>query len=202
MTRGSTCFRLLHLGNMYPLRASILVASVFHVLLSGCGRNADRSAGLEAGATDADSDASESAVDASLDGSGDVATVVVGGTFLNEIFPIVSAHCLVPGCHDIGIEQNHFAYYGTPESTYMNWVNHPADDYCDQSGGPLSTRKVVVVPSSPVQSLLLAKLTSTRTEFCALHHWPRMPPLTYPPLAAQEIELIRAWIADGAKPSG
>lgn len=72
-------------------------------------------------------------------------------------------------------------------------------DFCIETDRPEGYElRTLVVPGHPEESYLLEKLTSTRTELCRAGHWPRMPPLSYPPLAAAQIAMIRDWIQNGA----
>ena len=139
-------------------------------------------------------------LDSGTTDAGDAApTIDVGGKFLNEVYPIVRGSCLSSGlgCHEIATLPNHLTDFSTPESTYLRWVNGHGQDFCDPSSD-LSVEKILVVPGFPEQSLLVEKITSTRTEMCRYGHQPRMPPPPQPPLRPEQVGVIVSWIRDGA----
>jgi uncharacterized membrane protein len=101
--------------------------------------------------------------------------LVLGSVFAKHIFPALDNHCVA--CHGDGKVKG-----GLRLDSYESLLK----------GGEIGP---AVVPGQPAKSLLLQRVTlpSTHTKF--------MPADGKPPLKAEDIEIIRAWIAQGASPS-
>jgi hypothetical protein len=120
-------------------------------------------------------------------------------TFTRDVFPIVKETCALAGCHLTGLAINHFTDFSTEMKTYMRWVDTPGWDFCIESPGYVN--KIIVAPGRPDQSFLMEKITSIRVGTCNDAHFPRMPPPPSSALTSEQIEVIRRWIAEGARPN-
>lgn len=90
--------------------------------------------------------------------------------FENDILPLLLSNCAMSGCHDAGSAEE-----GVILTNYQNII---------QTGG--------IRPGSPTESELFEKITESRLD-------KRMPPPPTPAFSSSQIELIRKWIAQGAK---
>jgi hypothetical protein len=106
----------------------------------------------------------------------------------------------VAGCHnDSRSPTAHFSDYRTLEMTYRQWTHGVGFDHCPKGDGPsieVPPPEPRLLPGRPEESLIVRKLTETRLK-CGLFYG-RMPPPPFPPLSPQQIDLIRAWIREGA----
>lgn len=105
------------------------------------------------------------------------------------IEPILVSNCATSGCHD-SITQQHGMDLSTSPSIYDSLVNRDGLEVCR------NVLKKRVVPGDPDNSFVLQKVTGQVD--CNLSQ--RMPPPPAPPLPADQIEMLRAWIATGAPP--
>jgi hypothetical protein len=101
---------------------------------------------------------------------------------------IVVPNCATSGCHD-PLTHEHGMDLSTATNIYDAWINKKGLDHCRNAA------RVRVVPGSPATSYVMAKLTAAET--CELSD--RMPPPPREPLSEEQIEVIRAWIAAGAR---
>ena len=121
-------------------------------------------------------------------------------SFVNDVYPTISATCALTGCHDMAITTNHWSDYTTAEKTYMRWVNGPGFDFCiDAPVTGQFAQRIIVVPGDPVASYLMLKIAPPTDAPCQdpTHHR-RMPPDPREPLTTASIDAIRTWIAEGA----
>ena len=103
-------------------------------------------------------------------------------SFSKDVVPILKTRCAV--CHLTGQEQGNMAL--PPTKAYASLVN------AKSSEAPLLMR---VVPGKPEKSYLINKLEGT--QIAAGGKGARMP-FGAEPLPADQIKLIREWIAAGA----
>jgi hypothetical protein len=132
--------------------------------------------------------------DAATD-SGDASAA---GGFAQAVFPLLQAL----GCGECHSAENrvvrHWALT-TAVETYAQWVNQYGFDHCDPSGQAIVAPQPVhlrVSPGDPDHSLVMKKLTDP-WEMCG-EFYGHMPPSPAPRLSAEQLDLIRAWIAGGA----
>jgi hypothetical protein len=111
-----------------------------------------------------------------------------GLTMLDQVAAIVIPNCATSGCHD-SLTHEHGMNLTSAAKIYEAWVNQKGLDHCRNSA------RTRVVPGSPAMSYVMAKLTGAET--CELSD--RMPPPPRAFLTPAEIELIRTWIAAGAR---
>ena len=105
--------------------------------------------------------------------------------FARDIQPIFSANCALSGCHaGTSPQQGQNLSEGL---AYQNIVNVPANE---------RTGMMRVVPSLPDSSYLVHKVQGTQATVGGLGG---QMPLGGAPLSQSQINLIRAWIAAGAK---
>lgn len=97
----------------------------------------------------------------------------------------VLSNCTTRSCHGEAGRRGNLVL--TPERAYEELVNRPAAMAAAAARG-----KRRVVPGDPDASFLMEKLTAPAPDEGA-----RMP-LGNPPLSAEELDLIRRWIAAGA----
>jgi hypothetical protein len=102
--------------------------------------------------------------------------------FKRDIVPLLKVRCAV--CHLTGDEAFGMALY--PGAAYKSLVNVPSGE------SPL----LRVKPGKPDESYLIRKLEGTQSE--AGGKGMQMP-IDSGPLSRPEIDMIRAWIAEGAK---
>lgn len=102
-----------------------------------------------------------------------------------DIQPILSTNCAVAGCHAGTSPQQGMNL--SEGLAYQNIVNVPANE---------RTGMMRVLPSQPDSSYLVHKIQGTQGTVGGIGE--RMP-LGQPPLTQTQIDLIRAWIAAGAK---
>jgi hypothetical protein len=117
-----------------------------------------------------------------------------------RIFPILqAAGC--GACHEPGLQVVRHWALTTPADTYAHWVNAPGFDHCGPNGEQIVAPipdQIRVVPGDPDSSLVMKKLTDP-WEMCG-EFYGHMPPSPAPRLPADQIDLVRAWIAAGAVP--
>lgn len=124
-------------------------------------------------------------------GTGGGGTSGGGSATMAQVQALFTDRCVT--CHD-GARPNALPLYPqlslTPADAYAALVNKAATEPC---GGTL------VVPGSPDQSYLVAKLTQAMP--CDGLHMPRSfeGPMT-PPFTTAELGTIRSWISAGALP--
>lgn len=99
----------------------------------------------------------------------------------------VLSNCTTRSCHSATGRRGDLVL--TPDQAYQALVNVPAANEAAKAKG-----KVRVVPGKPDDSFLVQKLTTPAADEGA-----RMP-YGGDALPAQDLELVRAWIAAGAKP--
>ena len=110
-------------------------------------------------------------------GSADGETTV---SYAGDIVPIIAAHgCLTTGCHGGGLISSAYNLE-TYEGIFGPGFGARTLDTCN------------VVPGDPEASFLIEKLSSDSPRTGV-----RMP-MNGDPLSAEEIELFRTWIAEGA----
>jgi hypothetical protein len=98
----------------------------------------------------------------------------------------VFSNCTTRSCHsEIGRKGNLIL---TPDQAYGMLVDQPAANSAAAGRG-----KKRVVPGDPAASFLMQKLTSPAPD-----EGSRMP-LSGEPLSSEDLDLLRRWIADGAK---
>jgi hypothetical protein len=102
---------------------------------------------------------------------------------------IFNQNCLSAGCHNAQTRAGNMNL--SPGVSFDELVGHLADNPAARAEGLFR-----VTPFDPNNSFLMIKLTNPTTP-----QGSRMP-LSAPPLSAQDIELIRSWIAEGAPPGG
>jgi hypothetical protein len=102
--------------------------------------------------------------------------------FKRDIVPLLKVRCAV--CHLTGDEAFGMALY--PGAAYKSLVTVPSGE------SPL----VRVKPGKPDESYLIHKLEGTQGEVGGKG---LQMPIDSGPLSRQEIDMIRAWIAEGAK---
>jgi hypothetical protein len=97
-----------------------------------------------------------------------------GPSFNREIRPILRKHCIV--CHG-----------GVKRASGLSFIDR------EQATGVAESGDVVIVPGKPEESYLIDRVSSDDAAY-------RMPPPEHgPALSAEEVELLRAWIAAGAE---
>jgi hypothetical protein len=110
-------------------------------------------------------------------------------TPLQSVAAIVIPNCAVAGCHDEATK-THSMDLSTPEKIVSNWVNVRGLDHCS------GLSAVRVIPGDPDGSLVVSKIEGVGV--CTLSQ--RMPPPGRDALTAEQVGVIRAWIAAGAPP--
>jgi hypothetical protein len=108
-------------------------------------------------------------------------------TLMQSVAAIVIPKCAVAGCHD-AVSKTHSMDLSTPEKIHSNWVDVRGFDHCTGLNTPR------VIPADPDGSLVILKIEGIAV--CAQSN--RMPLPPRDPLTAQELAVIRAWIAAGA----
>lgn len=159
---------------------------VFLAFALGCDTAAMQSPGLDA---DLGSDAG--ALDAGADSGLDA-----GPPPFVAVYDVLHArNCIYP-CHD------RTAYGGMSLSPFDgNPVRHPDDDLelayralmAPRATSMLCVGEVRIVPGDPDASLLVRKVADGPAP-CG----ERMPAGTFPRMPAEDVEVLRAWIASGA----
>jgi hypothetical protein len=122
-------------------------------------------------------------------GSPDTAPVATAPKLSTHVAPIAKKSCAVTGCHDPN-KKEHGMDVSTPAGVMMSWVNKMTADHCQNNKAV--TR---VVPGMPDASFVVKLITSTN--YCA--EVKRMPPPPLAMLTPAEIQIIKDWIAAGAK---
>jgi hypothetical protein len=160
---------------------------VFLALALGCDTAAMSSPGMDA---DLGSDAGAS------DAGADTGTDAGPPAFVAVYDVLHARNCIYP-CHD------RTAYGGMSLSPFDgNPVRHPDDDLelaYDALMAPRATSmfcagEVRIVPGDPEASLLVRKVATDGPAPCG----ERMPAGTFPRMPAEDVEVLRAWIAGGA----
>ncbi|HWA70721.1 MAG TPA: hypothetical protein VG937_00230 [Polyangiaceae bacterium] len=108
-------------------------------------------------------------------------------TALQRVAAIVIPNCAVAGCHD-AVSKTHGMDLSTAENIRAMWVNQRGFDHCTGLDTPR------VIPGNPAGSLVMTKIEAASV--CSLGQ--PMPPPPKPLLTADQIAVIRAWIAGGA----
>jgi hypothetical protein len=108
-------------------------------------------------------------------------------TPLQSVAAIVIPKCAAAGCHD-AVSKTHAMDLSTPEKIHSNWVGVRGFDHCTNMDTPR------VIPGDPEASLVVLKIEGIAV--CLQSQ--RMPLPPREPLSAEEIGVIRAWIAAGA----
>lgn len=150
------------------VRSSLLLGAA--LLPGACSRNAPATSESNAGA-------------------GGSAVVTDAGEPLACVTPIVKANCALGACHDAETRE-HGMDLSNGTSIYDAWVGRNGLDHCRNA---LRTR---VVPGDPDASYVMSKILG-RLE-CESELSRRMPPPEFPSLLPEQIEALRAWIANGA----
>jgi hypothetical protein len=116
-----------------------------------------------------------------------------GGTlsFATDVYEgVIRKRC--GNCHNDAPSFGGLAFFpGGAETAYANLVGVPAgaqDGYLCRASGLLRVK-----PGAPEASLIYLKLTNPP---CGS----RMPPSAFGVTTAEQVELVRKWIADGAAP--
>jgi hypothetical protein len=108
-------------------------------------------------------------------------------TPLGRVAAIVIPNCAIAGCHD-AISKTHSQDLSSLEKIISNWVNVTGYDHCTG----LDTLRVI--PGDPDGSLVVMKIEGRAV--CLQSN--RMPLPPRDALTAEQIGVIRAWIAAGA----
>ena len=108
-------------------------------------------------------------------------------TPLGRVAAIVVPSCAVAGCHD-AVSKTHNMDLSTPEKIVSGWIDQTGFDHCTGLDTPR------VVPGDPAGSLVMMKIEGVAV--CLQSN--RMPLPPRDALTAEQIEVIRSWIAAGA----
>jgi hypothetical protein len=108
-------------------------------------------------------------------------------TPLGRVAAIVIPNCAVAGCHD-AVSKTHNQDLSTMDKIISNWVNVPGFDHCTGLDTPR------VLPGDPDGSLVIMKIEGLAV--CLQSN--RMPLPPRKALTAEQIGVIRDWIALGA----
>ena len=108
-------------------------------------------------------------------------------TPLGRVAAIVVPNCAVAGCHD-AVSKTHNQDLSTLDKIVSNWVNVTGFDHCTGLDTPR------VLPGDPDGSLVIMKIEGIAV--CLQSN--RMPLPPRPALTAEQIGVIRDWIAAGA----
>jgi len=112
-------------------------------------------------------------------------------TLLGRVAAIVIPNCAVAGCHD-AVSKTHSMDLSTPDKIVAAWVDQRGFDHCTGLDTPR------VIPGNPAGSLVVMKIEGIAV--CLQSQ--RMPLPPRDALTAEQIEVIRSWIAAGAPSDG
>jgi hypothetical protein len=105
-----------------------------------------------------------------------------------DVAPLFKANCALSGCHDAE-HREHGLDFSTAESVHASLVGQTTMDHCRDN-----MQVTRVVPGRPEESFVLVMVDGV--DRCAGS--PRMPPSPRAPLSADQVQVIRSWIAAGA----
>jgi hypothetical protein len=108
-------------------------------------------------------------------------------TPLGRVAAIVIPNCAMAGCHD-AVSKTHNMDLSTPEKIVSAWVNQTGFDHCTGLDTPR------VIPGDAAGSLVIMKIEGIAV--CLQSN--RMPLPPRDALSAEQIDVIRSWIAAGA----
>ena len=108
-------------------------------------------------------------------------------TPLGRVAAIVIPNCAVAGCHD-AVSKTHNMDLSTIEKIVSAWIGVPGFDHCTGLDTPR------VIPGDPAGSLVMMKIEGIAV--CLQSNRMPLPPRTA--LTAEQIDVIRTWIAAGA----
>jgi hypothetical protein len=154
------------------MTASARLAIALAMAATSCGGGKSPGTPRDAGAPPADADARPM-------------------TLFQSVAAVVIPSCAVAGCHD-AVSKTHAMDLSTPEKIHSNWVDVRGFDHCTGLDTPR------VIPGDPDGSLVVLKIEGIAV--CAQSN--RMPLPPRDALTADQIAVIRAWIAAGAPSDG
>jgi hypothetical protein len=145
----------------------------------GAGGSAGGAGGSTADARPMDSSAGEGPV-----------TTPAAPKLSTDVLPITKMRCALAGCHD-PIKHEHSMDLSTAATVYAGWVNKPTADHCRNN---IAVTRVV--PGKPENSFVVTLIEAPPGRCAEVR---RMPPAPMPQLPQAEVQVIREWVAAGAK---